>query len=153
MKHKTLIAALLITLIGGAYLAWYNVLDGNVMNPPITWRNGTDPPNLKTEKHTYRPGETVRAYTSFCKTRNAKTTTQWALSDHFLTIYAQTPEANIPPGCYPLVGTSTTFAIEEIPFDAAPGCDYFFAGLRSADIGGGRIRTQGYRTEKFCVTQ
>jgi hypothetical protein len=156
MKHPWLIAmftSIFIIVFGGAFLVWYELLDGNVINPPITFRYGVDPLNLQVDKAYYNPGDTVSIRTSFCKSREAKTSSQWALSDTVLTIYAQTAEQNLSPGCYPKAGTSTLYAIEVIPPNTRPGCDYSLQGLRSADIGGGRIRTQLFKTVKFCVTE
>jgi hypothetical protein len=89
MKHPWLTAMfvfIFIIVFGGAFLVYYEILDGTVMNPPLTFRYGVDPLSLQTDKQYYKPGETVSVYTSFCKKRDAKTTTQWALSDTVLTI-------------------------------------------------------------------
>jgi hypothetical protein len=149
--HAAIVASTIAILFGGAFLVWFYELDGRVLDKPLTFTNGVDPMALKTEKAAYRPGETVRAYTAFCKNRDYVSATQWALSDRFLTVYAQQPSKELANGCYPDSGGTELFDVEQLPSSLPPGCDYFFTGQAVRDIGGGRTVTQQFRTRTFCV--
>lgn len=140
-----------IILIGGTYLFWYHHIDGVHMNKTIVYREDIDPSNFQLEKHEYRPGEMVRAYTAYCKNRNAIAVTTWTLANEVLTIYPPKDPRATPEGCYPSGKGLILFEIQPIPSTATAGCNHYFTGYVNRDIGGGRVYLENIKTETFCV--
>ncbi len=145
-------ACLLVIFCGGFYLYWYYQLDGVTMNPVVTYN--VDKDNMRLTKTNWKRGETVTYYSSFCKHRDAVASMQWTLSNGVLTIYPERSARSVGIGCYP-VTPNTVFVAEseEIPHTAELGCDHFFSQVIRRDIGGGRIRVDETKTEKFCVVE
>lgn len=154
LKHYGLLAGIWITLVGGAYLFWYYQIDGVYVNQPITYREDIDPTNYKLERTEYKRGETPRYLTAFCKNREAIPTTQWRLANDVLTVYPPrtVPDSGFVRGCFPSDNEGYVYIdIEKIPDNATNGCNHYFIGEISRDIGGGRILKQPIKTEEFCI--
>lgn len=155
-SEKVMAVMLGIIFLGGGFLYWYNNIDGVWMNQTIVYRDGVDPLNLHTDKTTYKQGELVSFYSSFCKTRNATTVVQWTLVDGEQRFYSAKAGGNLPIGCYPLdtdSATTTAFRIETLFPDVTPGCDYHFVGTVVRDIGHNRQIVSNLKTTAFCVVK
>lgn len=105
---------------------------------------------LETVKKEYKRNEMVEIYSSFCRTRNTKSSTQWTLANERLIFFAPSEPVEIPTGCYPEDGRKRAFPVELVPNDAIYG-EHYFVAVTTYYLPDGRIRTQNYRTENFEV--
>lgn len=138
--------AFVTAVLVAAMWVWHFKVD-LLVRPVITYTNGTDPMNLVTDKKSYRPGEYVYAYVSFCKNRPASGFTQWAMHNEKITWYAPTETSNLPPGCY----DNLLFPIQRIPTEDVKDGEHFFVGVNTQTTPDGREATTNLFTEPFNV--
>ena len=155
MKHKThkriFFLNLAIILLGGALLSWYYFIDGKITNPPLTYPN-TDIMNFQLDKEVYKVGDTPYLYVDFCKTRNARGTTEWTLVDGQKVQFSPSEPREIAIGCYPQSsGGKLVVPLKKIPLFIEDTCDAYFTGVGRVELSGGREVIYNYRTETFCV--
>lgn len=112
-----MVVCLSIIVIGGGFLLYLRFVDGIMINRPLVIEDSL---NIKVLKESYRPGETVQAYMSFCKERNIVATVQWSLINTILTQYPSRP-SSVQKGCHKNIIVN----LEPIPMDALPGAHYF----------------------------
>lgn len=143
--------SLLLIILGLGFLA-FNSLNGEKINPVITFTQGVDPLNFKTEKDVYNRGEMVRIYTSFCKNREATAGSLWTLVNEQIIFFSpKVPEKELPIGCYPENQTELTLVnIHIIPDDVVNG-EHYFVGVGTQVLPNGKIIKTSYKTQKFIV--
>ena len=149
-EHWYVLACTVILVFGGCFLYWYYAIDGVYMNKVYEYRDGVDPMNLKTVKQSYKRNEMVEFESSFCKTRDARTTISWTLANEKLVMFAPSPPRQLPVGCYPDGNGLRTSEVHLVPMDAMYG-DHYFVGVATITLPDGRVRYQSYRTETFQV--
>lgn len=143
------LANLIFVFVGGCFLIWYYLIDGKLVNKPITWVN-TDPMALQLERETYAVGETPRFLMAYCKGRLSTFYIEWTLIDGQKVLYSEREAGHSPIGCYPAHGFIKE-DIDKIPLTIEETCDAFFtANVRGVMSGGREVRFQ-LKTEKFCI--
>lgn len=153
-KHKVMfLSNLAVIIFGGAFLIWYYLIDGKLVNQPIVYTHGVDPHNLQVDKELYKVGETPYVYTAFCKTRDAKGSIEWTLVDGQQVSYGPKPATELPSGCYPVDNSSGFLKSEvaKLPYYLESTCNAKFVGVVTREISGGRIVKTKVETEKFCI--
>lgn len=152
-QEKLLKIMIGIILIGGSYLIYVDKIDGIYINKVYTYRSGIDPMALKTIKTEYLRGEMVQGYSSFCKTREAKTFSQWSLHNEKIVQFTESEIKYLPVGCYPSDANGfIKFDIHPIPDDAEAG-EHVFVGTVINELPDGRIRTYQFKTTPFNVIE
>lgn len=135
-------------------VAWiiFHRLDGEVIRPVITYTNGVDPMNFQLEKEVYHRGETVYAYTSFCKNREAKGNSQWSLLNERIVFYAPSEQRELATGCYgqeePVLFKIQTLPIHE---DEISNGEHYFTGHIFQELPNGKVIKINIKTESFIV--
>lgn len=130
-----------VTLVGGLWLVWAIILDGQVFRRPAEIKA------IELEQTEYHPGDTVYAFVSYCKYRALPGSIQWNLVDTYLKPY---PEKNtgVATGCRDHI----RMEIEKIPLDTYPEMYHFegiiryrLNGLNEVDI---PLRTGSFKVVK-----
>lgn len=140
-KHYILVIFSWLTLLGICWLIWAIAIDGRLVRKPLDIK--TDLMSLTQD--IYLRGETVRAYTNFCKNRNIQATIQWHLVDTYLKIFPE-KKSNLPVGCR----KDLIVEIERIPDDTHPGT-YYFEGTATYQINAFNRVTVPLKTKNFIV--
>jgi hypothetical protein len=149
--HRVFNICATVAIIGSLYLFYYYQLDGVYVNRVLTFTQGVDPMNLKTDKAVYHIGQSPLVYSAFCKNRDAYTTSRWTLvNEHPHFTDTKVSYAEIPVGCYPKVGgllqAPTGFIAKDIVAET-----YHFVGVVTQVLPDGRVRKQYYQTQAFQV--
>lgn len=151
LEIRTVLALILIIVIGGGFLTWYYKIDGVYVDRVLEFRDGVNPLKLQTTQKEYRRGEMVAFLTNFCKTRDAKGAIQWTLANDRLIFFAPSDFAEAPISCYPTdVHDRIAKDIFPVPLDAKYGEHYFTAVITHV-LPDGRIRKEYLKTEPFTV--
>lgn len=117
--HYAIIALLTLfalTLFTVGYLMFF---DGKAINKIVEF----DSTSIQTEFDTYKPGDSVRAYVSFCKYRPIIPEVEWSLVDTYIRFYQRKSNGTSSVDCF----KDVLFDIEKIPLDSFRG-KYQFSG-------------------------
>lgn len=115
-KYILLVSSIII-FFGIGYQFYLTHLDGTTFGKVIEFKNLT----LETEKQIYHPGDTVRAYVSFCKYRDVVPKINDALVDDYLTLYDERYASSGVIGCK----DNLLIDLEKIPMNEFPGTYHF----------------------------
>lgn len=118
LKHLLITVLTGFVLLTGITAFYWAFFDGDIVHKVIEFEN---PTQLKPEKDTYRPGELVRVYMTFCKYRNVTPTFESAIVNQVLTPYPPRQGTLGTTGCY----KDLLVDLETIPVNAHPGTYHF----------------------------
>lgn len=133
-------------MLGGLFLTYAQSIDGVLINKPITYQS--DPMNIKLEKHTYRHGDMVRGYISFCKTSSIRAVTSWTLEDGIKVAYPEVA-GGLSAGCY----DNILFDIKMIPESYTAVGDAHFIGQAEYKINNLHSVVVQLKTEDFIIVK
>lgn len=146
-SNRIWLSIFILNLVAFVFLTWWFFIDGIYTNKVIEPINDYDPLNITLEKTVYAPGEVVKGWASFCKSREAVGSTQWTLvNDVALILPRKTSGNSVPVGCY----ENILFQIHTIPEDTLIG-DHYLVGSTQHELPDGRIRNSSYKTEVFTI--
>lgn len=148
LKNTLVTIMLSISALGLAYLGWYHIVDGELIRTPLVFR--MDEMNIAVEKDVYKPGDEVRGYFSFCKTRVAKGYLQVLLYNESITALPADKPIGLPVGCYPENGELALYTIGKIPHNATKG-PHSMGGFQVEILPTGKEIRTPIRTEEFIV--
>lgn len=150
-EKNILLTSLGIITLGIPFLIFWYYIDGVYLFRPVIYTQGVNPKELKLVKKEYKRGEMVQFYTSFCKTREAKATIQWALINEMVNYYSPNVSTELPLGCYPQEQTRLSIQdLKEVPMKTSLG-DHKFTGVITRELPGQRIIKEEIATETFQV--
>ena len=107
-RHSLLVWGMGGSIVGLLAIVFMIFIDGRFFLTPIRIES---PLELKTVKDTYKVGEVVQVYFTFCKNRNIEGFTQWYITDGVILTFPRNTTTNIIKGCY----TDKIVDIERIP--------------------------------------
>lgn len=105
--------------MGIGLLEYVQKIDGEIVNKPATFN--VNILNFKTDKEIYHPGDVVKIYTDYCRTRSFEAKTTWRLINATQITFAEKITQNTP-GC-----TQNWIAIGVVPTYAVNGTHHLEA--------------------------
>lgn len=128
-----------------AVVAYWVFLDGTVIRPVIKFENQLQ---LKTEKSVYHPGDKVRVYMTYCKSRDITPSFETALIDEHLILYEMELGTSAVIGCK----TNVLVDFEIIPPDTY-ATTYHFTRVLHYQVNPMRTIDVRLQTNQFQVVK
>lgn len=140
MQHKILVGLTCITITGMFFLGYFLFLDGT------TFHKAIEISSISVSETSYRPGQLVTAYVSYCEYRSVPFTLEWTLLDERKVFYVADENQLWPMGCF----TNMPITIKKLP-PTLPIDSYEFSGEITVPTNGIRNVDINFKTNQFFV--